>query len=128
MQRAAGSSSLTSTCELGRSRHRIRWSDNIPVLSWLLLGGRCRFCHAPIAMRYLLVEALTAFLFVAVTARQIAQDPLSPAAWAAMALLVAALDPVLLGGDDGRAFGGGGRFGVLRVGRGPGPFLSVTAD
>jgi leader peptidase (prepilin peptidase)/N-methyltransferase len=40
--------------------------DNVPVLSWLLLGGRCRRCSAPIARRYPLVEAMTAALFGAV--------------------------------------------------------------
>jgi leader peptidase (prepilin peptidase) / N-methyltransferase len=40
--------------------------DNIPVLSWLLLGGRCRGCSAPIARRYPAVEATTAVLFAAI--------------------------------------------------------------
>jgi leader peptidase (prepilin peptidase)/N-methyltransferase len=40
--------------------------DNVPVLSWLVLRGRCRACRAPISVRYPLVEAGTAALFVAV--------------------------------------------------------------
>jgi leader peptidase (prepilin peptidase) / N-methyltransferase len=40
--------------------------DNIPVLSWLLLRGRCRGCSEPIARRYPIVESLTAALFAAV--------------------------------------------------------------
>lgn len=42
----------------------IRWSDNIPVLSYLLLGGRCRACRTSISMRYPLVELATGVLFV----------------------------------------------------------------
>lgn len=43
----------------------IRAVDNVPVLSWVLLGGRCRSCAARISWRYPLVEAATAALFVA---------------------------------------------------------------
>ena len=39
--------------------------DNIPVLSWILLGGRCRGCKAPISPRYMVVELLTGLLWVA---------------------------------------------------------------
>ena len=42
--------------------------DNIPVLSWLILRGRCRSCAEPISARYPIVEALTGALFAAVVA------------------------------------------------------------
>ncbi|MGN8245521.1 prepilin peptidase [Cellulomonas soli] len=48
-----------------RCQHPIRGRDNVPVLSWLLLRGRCRDCQAPISIRYPLVEAATGILFVA---------------------------------------------------------------
>jgi len=40
--------------------------DNIPVLSWLLLRGKCRRCAAPISLRYPLIEATTGLVFVAI--------------------------------------------------------------
>lgn len=43
----------------------ISWYDNIPIVSWLLLGGKCRSCKAPISVRYALVEALTGGLALA---------------------------------------------------------------
>jgi leader peptidase (prepilin peptidase)/N-methyltransferase len=46
--------------------HQIPALLNIPLVSWCLLGGRCRFCRAPISARYVLVEALSAVLFVLV--------------------------------------------------------------
>lgn len=46
--------------------HPVRMRDNVPVLSWLLLRGRCRDCGSPIAVRYPLLELGTAVLWVAV--------------------------------------------------------------
>ena len=43
----------------------IRWWQNIPVLSWLALRGRCAGCRAPISPRYILVEILGGVLFLA---------------------------------------------------------------
>ncbi len=45
-------------------REFIRAYDNIPVLSWLFLRGRCRNCKTPISPRYLLVELLTGAIFL----------------------------------------------------------------
>jgi leader peptidase (prepilin peptidase)/N-methyltransferase len=46
-------------------KHSIALYDNVPVLSWLVLKGRCRYCQARISARYLLVELLTGALFLA---------------------------------------------------------------
>jgi leader peptidase (prepilin peptidase)/N-methyltransferase len=43
----------------------IRWRHNIPVLSWLFLRGRCHDCDSPISLRYPVVEAATAGLYLA---------------------------------------------------------------
>jgi len=53
--------SLCPTC-----RHQLAWYDNIPLLSFLLLKGRCRYCHSPICLQYPLVELLTGILTVLV--------------------------------------------------------------
>lgn len=47
----------------------VRPRDNLPVLSWLLLHGRCRDCAAPISRRYPAVELLTAAVFAGLAAR-----------------------------------------------------------
>jgi leader peptidase (prepilin peptidase)/N-methyltransferase len=56
-----------STCPACGARIRAR--DNIPVLSWLWLRGRCRDCGAAISPRYVLVEALTGLVFAGVGLR-----------------------------------------------------------
>jgi len=38
--------------------HEIAWYDNIPLVSWLMLSGKCRNCRAPISMRYPILELL----------------------------------------------------------------------
>lgn len=43
---------------------RLAWRDNIPVLSWIWLGGKCRTCRVPISPRYPIVELATAIVFV----------------------------------------------------------------
>lgn len=46
-------------------RHELAVKDLVPILSWLSLGGKCRYCKQPIAAQYPLVEFATAALFVA---------------------------------------------------------------
>lgn len=48
---------------------RLKPWQKVPLLSWLALRGRCAYCRAPISVRYPLVEAATALLFVAITWR-----------------------------------------------------------
>jgi leader peptidase (prepilin peptidase)/N-methyltransferase len=51
--------------------HSIRWFDNVPVLGWILLRGRCRDCKAPISIRYPLVEGGAAAMFGVLALREI---------------------------------------------------------
>jgi leader peptidase (prepilin peptidase)/N-methyltransferase len=64
--------------------------DNIPVVSWILLRARCRHCQAPIPVRYPLVEALTALLFVGVGLKIGVEDTLLPALALTITLVAAA--------------------------------------
>src|SRR3989344_458489 len=52
-------------------RHQLAWLDNIPLLSFLLLSGRCRYCHSPIASYYPLVELAAGLLTVLVISSQL---------------------------------------------------------
>jgi leader peptidase (prepilin peptidase) / N-methyltransferase len=44
-------------------RRTLAWFENVPVLGYLVLGGRCRSCRAPIGIRYPIVEIVTALMF-----------------------------------------------------------------
>jgi leader peptidase (prepilin peptidase)/N-methyltransferase len=44
--------------------YALRWYDNVPVVSYAMLGGKCRSCARPISMQYPLIEAMTALVFV----------------------------------------------------------------
>ena len=82
--------------------HPISALENIPLLSWLWLKGRCRQCKAPISARYPLVELLTALLSVTVAATltpgwgALAALPLT---WVLVALTFIDLDKMLLPGQ-----------------------------
>ncbi|MEI8293777.1 MAG: prepilin peptidase [bacterium] len=66
----------------------IPWYENLPLVSWLVLRGKCSGCGWRIPFRYFLVEALTGVLFVALWERL--GLPLAPVYWVFVSLLVAA--------------------------------------
>jgi len=47
----------------------LAWKDNIPIFGWLALSGKCRYCKAPISVRYPSIELFTAILFMLVWLR-----------------------------------------------------------
>jgi leader peptidase (prepilin peptidase)/N-methyltransferase len=79
--------------------HAIRAWENVPVLSWLLLRGRCSACRGHISVRYPIVEALTGLLSWAVASQLGWGWPLAAAlllTWALLALAVIDVDQQLL--------------------------------
>lgn len=66
IHRVPAGSSLNTPSRCPQCDHRISWWENVPIVSWLLLRGRCHDCHLPIPARYPLVELGTALAFVAV--------------------------------------------------------------
>ena len=69
----------------------IRWYDNIPIISFLLLRGRCRDCGEPISWRYPAVELITGLLFALVYYRQGVQVGTGPGVVIVMMLVTAML-------------------------------------
>jgi leader peptidase (prepilin peptidase)/N-methyltransferase len=49
--------------------HQLRWHENLPLVGWLRLGGKCASCKAPISKRYPLVELITGLAFAALSWR-----------------------------------------------------------
>lgn len=72
---------------------RVRPYDNIPVVSWIVLRGRCRDCSAPFSVRYAVVELLTALAFAGIAVWQLPAllAAPSPEATGAGALVLLAL-------------------------------------
>ena len=65
----AGESVVKPRSRCPRCKNPIAWYDNIPLVSWLVLGAKCRHCSLPISWQYPLVEALTGVLFLCVYLR-----------------------------------------------------------
>ncbi|MBO5292973.1 MAG: prepilin peptidase [Lachnospiraceae bacterium] len=64
-----GESVVTGRSHCPHCNHTLSFAEMIPVLSYLILRGRCRICKAPISIQYPLVEALTALLFLGAALR-----------------------------------------------------------
>jgi leader peptidase (prepilin peptidase) / N-methyltransferase len=62
----AGLSILWPPSRCPKCFHQLGMGENIPILGWLLLRGKCRHCRTPISPRYPLIEAITAVIFVLV--------------------------------------------------------------
>jgi leader peptidase (prepilin peptidase)/N-methyltransferase len=89
----AGESIVRPGSRCPSCRTPIAWHDNVPVLSWLLLRGRCRACKARIAWRYPLVEILAAgAAWVAVSRHGLSLEALVEFALAATLLALAFID------------------------------------
>ena len=63
----------------------IKWYQNIPILSWLALRGKCANCRAPISPRYILIETLGGVLFLAAFVKL---NPVEPFFWTPMLLML----------------------------------------
>lgn len=59
-----GESVVSPPSHCPKCNNHLPWYDNIPILGWIKLGGKCRFCRQPISIRYPTVEFITAALFV----------------------------------------------------------------
>lgn len=67
--------------------YSLKWYDNIPVVSWVMLGGKCRSCRGPISVRYTLVEVANMLLWLASALIYWEQSPV----YACTAMLVSSL-------------------------------------
>jgi leader peptidase (prepilin peptidase)/N-methyltransferase len=85
-----------------RCGHAVRWHDNLPIFGWLLLLGRCRDCRSPISVRYPVVEALSAGLWLSAAYVQPSGGgglPLAVLPWAGLPLIALLLPLVLIDFD-----------------------------
>lgn len=80
-------------------QHKIRFYENIPVLSWLIQAGKCRSCQQPISKRYPLIELSTAILSTVIAVKfgvSIATPLLLVLTWGLIALTMIDFDHMLL--------------------------------
>ncbi|MEO6222940.1 MAG: prepilin peptidase, partial [Vicinamibacterales bacterium] len=97
----AGMSIVTPPSRCPKCDTPLAWRDNVPVLSWIWLGGKCRTCKTPISPRYPIVELSTAAVFVVQAVAMDAPPLLDTATLVALAsrLIFSALLVALLATD-----------------------------
>ena len=85
----AGESVVRPRSRCPKCRNGIAWYDNIPIISWLILGAKCRHCGKAISWQYPLVEAITGALFLLVYLRfgYVAATPVYMALCAALVIV-----------------------------------------
>jgi len=80
-----------STCS--KCGYQIKWYDNLPVISYLLLGGKCRECKTKISMQYPMVEMFTGFLIALIYLKLgLSYDVIFLSAIVVVLLTIAAID------------------------------------
>ncbi|HEV2908221.1 MAG TPA: prepilin peptidase [Candidatus Eremiobacteraceae bacterium] len=88
-----GESLLFPGSHCGACHHALGALDNIPLLSWIALRGRCRYCGAPIGLRYPLVETLSAAVFaLAFLEFGISVETLAACLFGALLIVIAFVD------------------------------------
>lgn len=88
-----GESVITPRSRCPQCSTPVGWRDNIPVVSYLLLAGRCRTCRVPISVQYPLIEVATAAIWMAAVARDgLAWQALSTAIFFTLLLGIALTD------------------------------------
>ena len=89
----AGESIVSPRSRCPRCKRPIPWHENLPVLSWLLLRGRCRGCGAAISPRYLVVELLgAAIAFLAWRRHGLSAEAAAELSFAALLVALAFVD------------------------------------
>lgn len=80
---SSGQSILEKSSRCPRCGHELHWIDLIPLLSFFLLRGRCRYCGKPISWQYPVVELTTAIVFVIIYYKFLVSTPpfFPPQAW-----------------------------------------------
>jgi len=66
--------SINGRSHCPRCDNTLHWYDNLPVLGWLALGGRCRYCRLPISPRYPIVEAIVGLCVMWIAVRAVYND------------------------------------------------------